>query len=664
MGTLNGWRRMVLDYLIDRVQSKQWEREDRLREVTSLEALAAWQGELRGAIDGAFSPLPSRTPYNLRRTGLVEMPGIRLHKLTFESRPGCLVTANLYEPTKVDGPAPAVLVPCGHSMNGKAIGLYREACMRLALNGFITLIYDPFNQGERDQYALVPDRECVAGCCAAHNMMTKQLELLGEWFGTWRTWDGIRALDVLLDWPGVDRTRVGLTGNSGGGTLTTWLWAVDDRFTMAAPGCFITTWLANLENELPADGEQYPPGLLGAGLELGDLLASRAPKPLLLLGQEYDFFDRRGLRWVHEQLAPLYDLHDRRDDLGIFLDRGPHGFSAANQRAMVAFFRKQAGLGPGPDVALPELPPEADCLATPEGNVIKAGATPVFEFFGEKARALAAARPQPDRDGLRSTLAGLLALPRRHGVPHYRIGRTIKPGDRFLARYPVETEPGIFAILHRPLDEYHYGAVLDVEPEIHLYLPHVASEDDLREDALATRLGAGDACYALDVRGLGESLPELLPEETFFDSYGKDYMFHGYGLMLSESYLGRRLHDVLATLDLLAANGAKRIHLYGRGQGAILALFAAVLDSRPASLTLRHAPLSFQAWAEAPLVAWPAANFVRGMLHHADVADCLRHVSCPVRLEEPWGVDMQPLTPEQLARALADTGIPRDLTAM
>ena len=74
-------------------------------------------------------------------------------------------------------------------------------------------------------------------------------------------------------------TRVGLTGNSGGGTMTTFVNALEDRLTMAAPSCYITTWLHNVENELPADSEQIPPGTFAAGLEMGDFLIARAPRP-------------------------------------------------------------------------------------------------------------------------------------------------------------------------------------------------------------------------------------------------------------------------------------------------------------------------------------------------------------------------------------------------
>ena len=91
---------------------------------------------------------------------------------------------------------------------------------------------------------------------------------------------------------------------------------------------------------------------------------------------------------------------------------------------------------------------------------------------------------------------------------------------------------------------------------MHLYLPHVAAEDDLQGDDLAIALRRQHSLYALDVRGLGESIPTPA-EAAFFHPYGMDYMFHGHGLLLGQSYLGRRLHDVLSALDLLVAAGAR-----------------------------------------------------------------------------------------------------------
>ena len=76
--------------------------------------------------------------------------------------------------------------------------------------------------------------------------------------------------------------------------MTTWLCGVEQRWTMAAPSCFVTTFRRNLENELPADTEQCPPRVLALGLDHDDFLAAMAPKPVIILAKERDFFDVRG----------------------------------------------------------------------------------------------------------------------------------------------------------------------------------------------------------------------------------------------------------------------------------------------------------------------------------------------------------------------------------
>lgn len=179
----------------------------------------------------------------------------------------------------------------------------------------------------------------------------------------------------------------------------------------------------------------------------------------------------------------------------------------------------------------------------------------------------------------------------------------------------------------------------------------------MADDPLAISLRESHALYALDVRGLGESMPEESAGKGFFQAYGMDYMAHGYGILFGESYLGRRVHDVLCVMDLLFHEGAEEIHLYGRGQGALLALFAGLLHDQVCSVTLKNGPLSYQAWARAPLVAWPSANFLRGVLKVFDLPDCIRALADRIHILEPWGPDMQPLTGEALHEALGEAGV-------
>jgi pimeloyl-ACP methyl ester carboxylesterase len=147
-----------------------------------------------------------------------------------------------------------------------------------------------------------------------------------------------------------------------------------------------------------------------------------------------------------------------------------------------------------------------------------------------------------------------------------------------------------------------------------------------------------EGSYGLDVRGLGESMPE--EDAAFLQPYGMDYMFHAYCSMLGESYLGRRVYDVLRVLDLLAAEGAASVDLHGRGQGAILAALAALLHPVVASVTMENGPRSFLAWTQTPYVAWPAANMVYGLLGDCDLPDVLRALGDRVTLVNPWGPEM------------------------
>ena len=88
--------------------------------------------------------------------------------------------------------------------------------------------------------------------------------------------------------------------------MTTWLCGVEPRWTMAAPSCFVTTFRRNLENELPADTEQCPPQALALGLDHADFLAALAPKPVIILAKEKDYFDVRGAEEAYERLKQLY----------------------------------------------------------------------------------------------------------------------------------------------------------------------------------------------------------------------------------------------------------------------------------------------------------------------------------------------------------------------
>ena len=242
----------------------------------------------------SFRPKPERTPLNAKTTGTVERDGYKIEKIIIESRPSFFVTGNLYLPQGRKGPLPGVVGVCGHSANGKAAEAYQSFAQGLARQGYVTFIFDPIGQGERLQDVDATFKSKPSIGVGEHLYAGNQQFLVGEFFGMWRAWDGIRALDYLLTREEVDPKHVGITGNSGGGTMTTWLCGLEPRWTMGAPACFVTTFRRNMENELPADTEQCPPRAIALGLDHDDFLAAMAPQPIILLAKRRDFFDVRG----------------------------------------------------------------------------------------------------------------------------------------------------------------------------------------------------------------------------------------------------------------------------------------------------------------------------------------------------------------------------------
>ncbi len=614
----NPYQHSVIDYYVAKVRKMRQERKEALSSLKSREDALAYQERIRQAVANAFGPFPKeKCPLDAEVTGVIQCDGYRIEKVRFYSRPGYMVTANLYVPDGLTKPAPASLGACGHSNLGKACDTYQRFPIRLVKNGFVVLLYDPVHQGERNQYVKLDYLGQGAGLCQAHNVMGEQLELVGESMPSWRVWDGIRALDYLLTRPDVDATRIGITGNSGGGTLSEWIWANDSRLAFAGPSCHVTTFMGNLENELATDAEQCPHGIISAGLEMVDLMFCQAPKPVILLGQKYDFFERRGYMEAYNDLRHFYSLFDAEGHVAMHLGGSSHGYSDELQKAMVSFFRQAAGIDGEMLDEEPQMQATEALNVCASGNVVNEGSTPIYEIISGIANKLAAKRKAPaSQKEWADCIVKLLDIPKCDSeTPHFRVLRAQRMKEQVWARYAIETEDNIQAILHKRLPQY--PDTLDIEDEITLYLPHFSTWQDNNEHAEC--MTSDTHLYTLDVRGIGESM--LGETETgFLEPYGMDYMVHSFGFMLGQSYMGRRVFDVLRSLDLLEED-AKNVHLVGRGQGAILAAFVAMLRPELKSITLHDAPASFQEWIEAKVCDWPAGNIPFGVLKYFDLPD-------------------------------------------
>lgn len=643
---LNRFPRMLQEWLLDQVEAVEV-RGNEQREALKTKADAeAYVQSVQERIRQAFGPLPEKTPLNARVTQTVEREGYRIENVIFESRPGYLVTGNLYLPTGRSGKLPATVGVCGHSINGKAAEAYQSFAQGLARLGHICFIIDPVGQGERFQYLKEGSlKSRLGGGVSEHIQMGNSQTLVGEFLGTWFAWDGIRALDYLLTREEVDTQHLGVTGNSGGGTQTTWLCGLEPRFTMGAPSCFITTFRRNVENELPADTEQCPPQILALGLDHSDFLAAMAPKPVIIMAQEKDFFDARGSAEAYERLKKLYTLLGKPENIRLHVGPDPHGYSQSNREAMYRFFNATVGY---PEVtAEPALVIEKDEVlqCTPEGQVQKLGSRALIDFTREKAEALTAKRKPLSGEALKQAVREVLRLPDLpQTAPDYGILRNV--GSRkYLAKayctYTVETEPGIRALVTRLQEEALTSRMPGASKRAILYISHHSADAETREEPLvqaSIQKEPDSAFYACDVRGIGESQPNTCGADQFLKPYGSHYFYAAHGLMLDRPLLGQRVFDVLRVIQALRVAGHQEVHLVGRGWGAVTAALAALFSDEVKQVTLKNALSSFQEIAQDAESQWPYAAMLPSVLSRFDLPDCYHELKDRHLVSiEPWG---------------------------
>jgi dienelactone hydrolase len=644
LAPLNRFPRMVQEYFVDAVRRSGRTSSSALDALKTRAEAEAHVLLVRDKIRRCFGPFPEKTPLDPRITGVVERDRYRIEKVVFESRPGFLVTANLYLP-KASRPLPGVVGTCGHSANGKAGETYQSFAQGLARMGYICLLFDPFGQGERLDYAHMTVKPAICAGVGEHLYAGNQQALVGEFLGAWRAWDGIRALDYLLTRPEVDHRHIGLTGNSGGGTMTTWLCGLDQRWTMAAPGCFVTTFRRNMENELPADTEQYPPKALALGLDHADFIAALAPKPVILLGKEKDYFDVRGLEEAYGRLKRLYTLLGAKDHIELQVGPTYHGYTQENREAMYRWFNRITGISEARSEPKLVIEKDETLHCAPGGRITGLNSKRLFAFTWEKSKALTANRPARTGEALARIVSSRLRL-RPREVPEYRILRPLS-GREFpkknSAVYAVETEPGIHALVYRLGDEILYSRPPGGQKRAILYVSHQSADAEVREDPFIRDLMRAEPesiFFSCDVRGIGESLPGTCQPDSFLAPYGSDFFYAGHSIMLDRPYAGQRTHDVLSVLDWLRAHGHSEVHLAARGCGAIPAAFAAVLAPAVVQVTLKNALVSYSAVAESETYRWPLSAIVPGVLEDFDLPDCYRVLEAKgLRQVEPWGPD-------------------------
>lgn len=310
--------------------------------------LIRFQKKLRANLLAMLGGLPQKkTPLNPHITGRIQLSGFHIEKLIFESLPGIYVAALLYVPDGQAKKDPAVLVPAGHSPDGKAY--YQALCQRLVQRGYFVISWDPVGQGERSQFWDAKNHKSRYNLiCAEHAVLGNLAYLAGTNLARWEVWDGIRAVDYLLTRPEVDPDRINITGTSGGGFQTALIAALDPRIKVAAPSCYISALPMRVYNRIfkdpDSDPEQDLDGMIARGLDHPGLLLLMYPRPVFVAAAVLDFFPIEGTHKTFREVAQLYSRLGHADRISMHESYNQHQYSLENQEAAIKFLDHFNGL--------------------------------------------------------------------------------------------------------------------------------------------------------------------------------------------------------------------------------------------------------------------------------------------------------------------------------
>jgi len=578
-----------------------------------------------------------RTPLNPHVTGIIERSGYRIEKLTFESRPRLYVTANLYVPAGA-GRRPAILAPLGHSTTGKAWPSYQRLFSNLARKGYVVLAYDPFGQGERIEYpGPRPGQSAIeGGGTGEHEYAGRRLVLLGANFSLFRAWDGIRGIDYLLTRPEVDPERIGCCGQSGGGTLTQFLAALDSRIKVAVVSEGNTENLAQDNVEPPGsadDAEQNIVPGLARGIDRADLLYVFAPKPLLMTVTLHDAGHTYSPEYVTNSLDFLaeykraYGLFGASDRVSLQATTVQHGYVYEMRRATYAWFNRWFEMKDADDNETSQaVEQDSTLFVTPSGFVQTSlkGET-ALSLTRQMAEAIGTA---PAPSDVRGRILKVLGIDDSRREP--LAGRVVAT----IARRGYRAEQFEFTSEREIRTPGWLLTPDNLQPSTPtvLYIGESAAWSAVAEDTFAERLCVDEHCRVavIDVRGRGDCaiaypargrfyFPERIPDESYLTWFT---------LMLGKPLLGGQVYDALRALDYLRSlpGVGDKVSLVGDGPHGLIALYAAALDPRSAGVALRRTITDYRSLAVAERYNQPFGLYLYGVVREFDLPDVARAI--------------------------------------
>jgi cephalosporin-C deacetylase-like acetyl esterase len=564
---------------------------------------------------------PERNPLEPVVVARHERSDYRFENVMFQSRPDFWVTGNLYIPKNGAGPFPGVISPCGHYPLSRMEPEYQAVYINLVKAGFVVLAYDPIGQGERRQYwnPQTNQTEVATASTYEHSMPGQVLLLMGEDLTHYRIWDGMRAIDYLETRPEVDKNRIACAGHSGGGTLTLFISALDERVKCAVvnEGGTGHRWPVQFSPGSrvgPSDVEQnlFPAAIHGA--DQCDLHVAIAPRPLLALIENYNpRFDRAA-----EHIRTRYQQLGVPEKFATGEATDPHAWTPKLRIATTDWLSRWMYGRPGPKQEPEfetELPETLQC--TPNGSLrYSQQGESIFSLILKKQAQLPLKNARMTTDQLRE----LLRFKKHDGPLDPRQLVTTARKGYSVEKLEFLSEPGI-AI---PAWVFIPDTKRESYPSV-LFVNESGKQADGMEFGLYEKLARhGTLSIAVDVRGIGDTRP---PHENsrageFSHLFDVETAMAYMTWFMDESLIGMRVQDVMRSVDyLLSRSDVARNDwkVVGKGAGALWVLYAAALDARIQDATCERGLVTYSSLARTDRYTHGASVFVRDILKYGDL---------------------------------------------
>ena len=258
----------------------------------------------------------------------------------------------LLRPKEAQGPLPLVLTPHGHNHPHIYAGIAnseselasmqageRDIAVQAVREGYLAIAPTTRAFGEtRTAADAAEDKVHSCRTQLMHDLLVGRTPI-GE-----RVWDISRLIDWALETQGVNPTRIAITGNSGGGTISLFAAACETRIAVAVPSSYFCTFAGSIGSIFHCDCN-YVPGILRLG-EMYDVAGLVAPRPFCAIaGKDDPIFPIAHVQTAFERLQRVYAVAGVPDACELYVGHEGHRYYKAGAWP---FVRKHFGLGSRP----------------------------------------------------------------------------------------------------------------------------------------------------------------------------------------------------------------------------------------------------------------------------------------------------------------------------